>query len=535
MIKASRKGDEGAALVLVIGVLMVTTLFLLSSLAYAINNLEPSRRDQDAKIATAAAQAGIDEYVSRLTANSNYWELGTSDSTNLAFTTGQSIQGTSGAGASYTYTLLTTANDTAATGLIRLRVTGRSAPSSTTGTAVTRSLTAELRPKGFLSYVYLSDVEVVDPEIVGNTNSACANYYYLNITARTACTNNIQWVGADRVNGPLHSNDALLINGPVNFTSEVTESSWPALNGTTSTRTWWTNTGQNAPLAGFSPKYGNSYPLPTANATLKQYVAPDVDGDTGTPVGDGCYYQGATRIIFTGTTMSVYSPGTKNPATPSRCYDEVTTSTAMQTGLDIPPVIYVDAGSVACTTGQIGIPAAGESYTAGTSSAVSWGTTTNYNCQNGSVYVEGTADAQVTVAANNDVVVTGDLKVANLASTSVIGLIAGNCVWVYHPVTGTGSNLYSTTQVTTIEAAILSLRHSFLVQNWGAGAALGTLSVSGAIAQKYRGPVGTGTSAAISTGYYKNYVYDSRLGYLQPPYFLKSDTSPWKVASIQDK
>lgn len=541
------RGDEGAALILVLGVILVTTLFLLTSLGLAVNNMKPTRRDQDSKIAMAAAQAGIDEYISRLTANSDYWENEGVDTTNPAFTTGARIQGTGTAGATYTYRQLTDKDTVAATGEVQIQVTGKSAP-STNGTQVTRTLTATLKPKGFLSYVYLSDVEVVDPTIANNTTAACAGYYYSNPGTRYNCSNNIQWGAADVVNGPLHSNDALLINGAVNFTDPVTESSWPSINGAADDDvTWWTKSSQGYPLAGYSPVYAAALSLPSANATIKQHVAPDVDGSATTPAGPGCYYQGATKIIFTGSTMSVHSPGTANASTPSRCYNVSTPAArnTLQTGLTIPPVIYVDAGAVSCTVGAIGYPAPNESYITGSSSEVSWdaysvnnGTppqTTNYNCQRGSAFVQGTVDGQVNVVANDDIVITGDLRVNNIASSDVIGLIGGNCVWMYHPVRNTGNNLNGTAP-TRVDAAILALRHSFLVQNWNTGGSmLGTLNVTGAIAQKYRGPVATSVNGVMSTGYIKNYVYDSRLKHLQPPFFLKSDTSPWLVQTMQEK
>jgi Tfp pilus assembly protein PilX len=142
-----RHGDEGAAMLMVLGVLFVTTLFLLSSLAYALRSMAPTRRDEDAKIALAAAQAGVDEYVSRLTANDNYWEQGSSDTSNAAFSSsGQTIQGTGGAGAKYSYQLLTTASDTAQTGQIKLKVTGTSTAGSGHD-SVSRTMTATLRPK----------------------------------------------------------------------------------------------------------------------------------------------------------------------------------------------------------------------------------------------------------------------------------------------------------------------------------------------------------------------------------------------------
>jgi hypothetical protein len=77
-----------------------------------------------------------------------------------------------------------------------------------------------------------------------------------------------------------------------------------------------------------------------------------------------------------------------------------------------------------------------------------------------------------------------------------------------------------------IQAAILALNHSFIVDNWDCGARLGDLNVEGAIAQYYRGPVGT----SGGTGYLKNYVYNDRLRYREPPYFLDPVQSAWRIA-----
>jgi hypothetical protein len=76
-----------------------------------------------------------------------------------------------------------------------------------------------------------------------------------------------------------------------------------------------------------------------------------------------------------------------------------------------------------------------------------------------------------------------------------------------------------------------SLSHIFVVQNWADGNPIGTISITGAIAQKYRGPVGLLDGSA---GYYKNYVYDSRLVYLQSPYFLASMSNLWLLSAVTD-
>ncbi len=79
-----RGADEGFALVAVLGSMAVLTAFLLAALAYATNAMPTSRRDQDAKAALAAAQAGIDDYVARLNMRGDYFL--TTDSTNPALT-----------------------------------------------------------------------------------------------------------------------------------------------------------------------------------------------------------------------------------------------------------------------------------------------------------------------------------------------------------------------------------------------------------------------------------------------------------------
>ena len=81
----------------------------------------------------------------------------------------------------------------------------------------------------------------------------------------------------------------------------------------------------------------------------------------------------------------------------------------------------------------------------------------------------------------------------------------------------------------TIDAAILALQHSFIVDNFDCGnpANTGQLNIFGALAQKFRGAVGTGTA---NTGYLKNYAYDNRLAVLLPPYLFDITTSGWLLS-----
>ena len=155
--------------------------------------------------------------------------------------------------------------------------------------------------------------------------------------------------------------------------------------------------------------------------------------------------------------------------------------------------------------------------------------TTAYNdlgC--GNAFVSGAYSGQLTIAAENDIIIEGNLCRGSCSSapsgTGLLGLIANNFVRVNHPFStqtskgscGSGSN--SGTTVSRIDAAILAIDHSFIVDHYNCGASLGTLTVNGAISQKFRGPVGI--VGSTTPGYDKNYNYDDRLRYISPPQFL---------------
>ena len=58
---------------------------------------------------------------------------------------------------------------------------------------------------------------------------------------------------------------------------------------------------------------------------------------------------------------------------------------------------------------------------------------------------------------------------------------------------------------------------------------LGTLTINGGLAQDFRGAVGTGSGGSVGTGYAKNYNYDDRLRYEEPPHFIDPVQGSWRV------
>jgi hypothetical protein len=178
-------------------------------------------------------------------------------------------------------------------------------------------------------------------------------------------------------------------------------------------------------------------------------------------------------------------------------------------------------------------------------------------CGNAIVDTGGSSySGQLTIAAENDVIIDGDIR-HNSSSADLLGLIANNFIRVKHPVCestdptcagGTGVPGSVTEQAAkgdcdldndgnravngngsnaniTIDAALLAIDHSFIVDHYDCGASLGTLTVNGAISQKFRGAVGT----TGGTGYIKDYNYDDRLRFQEPPHFFDPVQSAWHV------
>jgi hypothetical protein len=163
----------------------------------------------------------------------------------------------------------------------------------------------------------------------------------------------------------------------------------------------------------------------------------------------------------------------------------------------------------------------------------------------------GSYSGQLTIAAENDVIIDGNIRRTS-SSADLLGLIANNFIRVAHPVcpsnnTGcSGGTISSQTAKgqcnsgvngtasggqpaalsnPNIDAALLAIDHSFIVDHYDCGGSLGTLTVNGAISQKFRGAVGT----TGGTGYLKDYNYDDRLRFQEPPHFFDPVQSAWHV------
>jgi Tfp pilus assembly protein PilX len=522
MTRIDFRSERGFTMVAVMVVMAVATILATGALLAAQSDLPFSKASSDRKQAHAAAEAGVEYYLHQLTNDNDYWTRcanvpapapinqkwnGVGPDTR----TWRTLAGTS---ARYTIELLPANGATCvegqaettmldqSTGTLKIRATGRSGKT-------TRSIIAEFRRDGFLDFLYFTDFETFSPEVYASSDDRdfarnnCAAYrdFRSNSDDASPCAK-IQFITDDVNRGPFHTNDDILACG--NYTLGRNSADSIEIAGPNK---WQSPTTTSSCAAGDPNVQGTlTFPakrldMPSSNATLEAVA------DT----------------VFTGRTTIYLHDGVMDVTNSAG-------STAINQPLPANGVIYVRNGS--CSTTQTPLR---QSYNESS------------GCANVTVY--GTYNRSLTIASQKDIVVgapvnpttgnpiqsTGDLV---RSGDVVLGLIADKFVRVSHAVDRSNGCVNRRApdgnwmDNITIDAAILSLAHSFIVDNHDCGEELGTLTVKGAIAQRYRGPVGmsiTRNNVTTRTGFAKNYEYDDRFRYRSPPFFLNPVDAAWNV------
>jgi Tfp pilus assembly protein PilX len=515
--------QHGYSMVAVMLVMLATSMLGAAAFAAVGGDIPFARASQDRKAAYAAAEAGLEYYLFQLARDNDYWSKCTTvppvaagvpapiNEQAPANRIWRPVSGTNDARfsiellpANQQATCNTAAPETtmldSKSGTFRIRSTGESR-------GLRRSVVATFRRSSFLDYLYFTDYETSDPltytSATDRTNAAsqCVKYR----AARASWCRNITFFGFDNIKGPLHTNDDLLTCGSPDFgvdQNDAIEISGPASDG------WTSNSGSGC---GGAPDFKGtvrwpapSLAVPTSNTKLKTFA-----------LANGYVFYGKTTIVFNDATGKI-----------DVTYYDKTTGLKKSDSLPPPPngVIYVDENAKlgGCTPAIDG--PLEQDYSEGNGCAVA--------------YVKGNYSTSMTIGSAADIVVNGNLL---RVGDPVLGLVAQNFVRVMHGVRNCPNASFpercQTFTDMKIQAAILTLQHSFIVDNYDQGAKLGTLTVDGAIAQKFRGPVGTGdpsTGTAI-TGYTKDYNYDKRLRYRSPPFFLDPISAAWRIIRANEQ
>ncbi|MGB9378602.1 MAG: hypothetical protein WCB04_13945, partial [Mycobacteriales bacterium] len=519
------------------------------ALAVVTNGQRTARRDQSFQAALQAASAGVDDYVARLQLNPNYFTQGNADATNPAMSGWTPVPGGTSDG-SFKYVVDST--QTLNTGVIKLTASGKVR-------STTRTVTVNLGKKSFLNYMYFTQYETIDPVAYAASDNVPPNVCNKHSWSpenrpapggRAWCAY-IRFISTDVLKGPVHSQDQIRIQGSATFADEFsTEWQDPA-------KKYWVDYAGGGSVPNFAkpPSY-SIVPFPQTNNSLRQWADP-------TQGGGGCVFQGPTKMVMLGNGhMQITSPQTPSTFNTGACGTRSWTNPVDITAPN-GQVIYVDGFTGNCTNPTAKLPPVSDdtNSTAGPSKL-------RPDCHNGDVFVEGWVKGQYTIGAANNIFITNHIRYvgtntaiaqSNLgdnvpavsstppsskdaAGTDLLGLSAANFIAVYHPLKcGSPANCTQTSPDSTvspypmydiqIDAALVASADSFLVQDWDSGPSLGTLTVLGGIIQSFRGPVGTTYGGGGSTGYDKNYNYDSRLKTLTPPHLADLASSNWGVVT----
>ncbi len=651
--------EDGFTITIALLALVVSAFLVAAALAAVNGDIELSSKSTARARAYYGASAGVERYLQELQKDPNYWVKCPTIARRLV--PGSKNEGKEGTEEEYIVQTLPAApyshcieNNQAsvietsglARGTFRILIT------SITGSGSTRTVhktVAAFKHPGFTQYVYESNYEVEDPTNFSPEPTECEHYYNerkeKNLTSKCPP---IEFAPEDKVNGPMHTNDAaeLCSEGTTKptFGREGHEDAIEMLQG---------HYGAGG-SCGNEPKINGKY-----TTEAESLLPPETDSELLEAAG--LKLSGRTEIELkagTPNTMAITNNGTTKT-------------------VEFPKngVVYVENSSAGCTVTKYS----------------PFGTDTTHDTGCGNVYVHGTYTESLTIASADDVIVNGNLTTSGGTAggeptgNAELGLIAENFVRLYHPVkqgyevenykpktasatngkcsatttvnisgkpksssktvTGlssteelapgdavTGNGIPSGTTVESIsnsttivlsknatsgngttsvaltftlpytyrsviklcveqtktgytfhesevldaksceskttystnaqceyennsstcsskatnlsasedpnewgamenpiiDAAILSTKHSWIVDNYKCGAKLGKLTVWGSIAQYWRGPVGTGGGGG--TGYIKDYNYDQRLFTQEPPNFLSPISTSWKLS-----
>jgi type II secretory pathway pseudopilin PulG len=560
------RDENGFTMIMtVIGVTMVALVAAVAVTAVS-GSAQQTGRSQNGQQAYEAALAGIHEYAYHLQKYPDYWaeclnavKAGEPDALNELGSTAHSRPVPGGGGSTYALEIIPATGHSkcvpmtpgapstfeaagasmleslgTARGTFRIRSTGFYGGSES-------KVMATFKPKSFLDYVYFTQLETSDPVTYGNAeliaaaNRQCsktiyegryttpltnAEGKYLNeqgqVTSNSSSAkycDTISFIGRDNIKGPMHTNDAFVIceSPTLGRTSlDPVEVSYPKLPG-------WFSTSE-IPHSGSSCSGSKTNFKGTYEVGSSVLIPPPTNSKLSEAAESKFVFTGEIKICLEGATMKV---GQGMSCTQSPVYSGPLPGNG---------IIY-DSNGASCSTEYSPFNVAYSPGTVGT-------------C--GNVNIEGTFSKPLTIAAANNVMIMNNVTKTN--EEAMLGLIANNFIRVYHPVelvhpetcTGSGTTkvCHPNLEVTEckgnasgsvtglqIEAALLAINHSFIVDNYRCGSQLGTLNVKGAIAQKYRGAVGT----TGNTGYVKNYEYDDRFRTTEPPQFTAPVESDWII------
>lgn len=155
----------------------------------------------------------------------------------------------------------------------------------------------------------------------------------------------------------------------------------------------------------------------------------------------------------------------------------------------------------------------------------------------GTVTVEGTVNGQATIHSSSQVQISGDITYQDPGqnSSDVLGVVSQGDITVQP-----NAHRASGNQDLTIHASMMAIGqgNSFRLSGFNDGTVRGTLNLLGGIQQDTRGPVGqfrrtSGGGSVLTSGFAKNYSFDTRLSQMNPPSYPRQST--FSIQYVKEK
>ncbi|WIB13721.1 hypothetical protein [Curtobacterium sp. MCPF17_052] len=593
-LRRAHDDDRGIVLANVIIFGTVLMMVVAGLLVLSTSGAVKSASDRDYQNAVAAAYAGLADYQSKISNDNGYAVYGTTANAQFSSTANAVFQGLGPNGttnpAFVGWVGVPKTNDEwyryevdnsqyAAQGILKVRVTGKSG-------MTTRSIVANLKGDGFINYLYFTNYESAQPSITG---ANCTSNYQWQTNVSNTC-GYVQFAARDVLNGPIRTNDTFTScgavfngsvedhDGTVNRPSGCASSTYlggtpesaaylglPALNSNMSQEA-------RADLPTLVPRPGCLYTGPTTvklNGDGTMTVrSPWTKATQFRTAADGSTSASDTAraASLCGTVSALQSAnGATIPTLPSNlvfvqdvpqtntptnvnywgsAFPSGFSNTYCNTKVNVSNGTATTSATSTYSNGA-GYPVAGEWMNGGSYSQ--YGTTfwrtgsvsDTYSCTEGDVFLSGGFSGAMTIAASGTIWLTGNVTYVN-ANTDVLGLVGQDAVEIWNPAKCSSFSGTACTSASLlrrnggedfeVDAGIASNAGTFWNQNYDLGRPLGTLTVKGSIAQNWRGIVATG-GGTISTGFAKDYVYDSRFLTTAPPKFLQPVSTSYGVTT----
>ena len=542
-LRTKERGDLAVTIAVIAAVLLV--LIPLVTYAASTNLLPLTRGNQDYQDALAAAESGIAKFVNEVNTNpsSPPSVLSTSNWVNVT-----------GAPAEYYYY---TATFHGRTNTYSITSSGISLHGKQT---YTRTVQETITPASFTDYeLYYNNTQL------SNTMASVTGCD----TTTTPCVWTVNNLPPGQTTpGTFYTNGNYYVNQGSSFSGAPSGVRLETGGETLGTATWQ----QFCPYSGWfkftgtgtgncGPGSGNGTTAIAYNSSPISLVTPVVWpsslGIKGDAASGGCTYLGPTQITLNSSAGSqypsflVYSPYTPQSST---CNPNGSSPGTVTTGPGgsfpgFNGTVYVDhfgnTASAKCTLPSI--PSYLYNYPSYTDVTT---TSTNPDTCAGTLLVNGSVSGQITLAAEGDVIVDGNLMYAdcNLSNlgNDVTGLVAGQDLGVAVnawnslgnpgnlPYASNGTCTNATGQVATtdgvIMAALFALNGSLIpiASSTCTSAGFSKLVLYGNIAAGYAGLNGfpSNSFTCVKSRFTNALTYDNRLSQLIPPYF------PFPVATF---